>query len=211
LAFERCAGRYVLLLNSDAFLHPRSLRELVAALERHPTAGVVGARLLNLDGSLQRSAWPFPHASRIALEALGLHRPLRRLGLIDDLGTWKHDEEREVDFLIGACLLLRREALLEVLGFDEAFWLYGEEADLQRRLSRRGWSTVLAPTAVVTHVGGASSAESLNRLRHFYGGQRAFLKKHGPPYAWSVARISLVVGSVLRRRWKVIRVAMELS
>ncbi len=138
----------------------------------------------------------------------GLHRPLRTLGLIEDLGTWKHDEERCVDFLIGACLLLRRDALSEVGGFDEDFWLYGEEADLQQRMTARGWQVVFTPAAMTTHVGGASSGASLARLRHFYAGQRRFLKKHGTPLSWPTARLALLVGSLLRRRWSAARVAL---
>jgi GT2 family glycosyltransferase len=209
LAFERCRGRYVVLLNSDALLHPRALRELVAAAERHPSAGAVGPRLFSPDGNLQRSAWPFPRAGRILLEAFALHRPLRRLGMLDDLGVWEHDEERAVDFLIGACLLLRTDALAEVEGFDEGFWLYGEEADLQRRLASRGWSVIFTPRAAATHVGGASSKEQAPRLRHFYAGQRRFLEKHGGPGAWPIARLALVIGSLLRRRWSAAWVGIE--
>lgn len=211
LAFERCRGRYVLVLNSDAFLHRGALRELVAAAERHPSAGAVGPRVLNPDGSLQRSAWPFPRAPRILLEAFALHRPLRRLGLLEDFGVWDHDEERAVDFLIGACLLLRAEALVEVQGFDEGFWLYGEEADLQRRLTARGWAIIFTPAAVATHVGSASSRDNIPRLRHFYAGQKRFLEKHGRRGAWPVARFALVLGSALRRRWSAARVGVELS
>jgi GT2 family glycosyltransferase/glycosyltransferase involved in cell wall biosynthesis len=210
VAFDRCRGTYVLLLNSDAFLARGAISELVAAAERHYAAGAVGPRLLNTDGTLQRSAWPFPSPGRLALEAVGLHRPLRRIGLLEDLGTWAHDEERTVDFLIGACLLLRAEALAEAGGFDETFWLYGEEADLQRRLADRGWAVVLTPGAEATHVGSASSSESTTRLKHFYSGQRRFLRKHGGPAAWPVAWLSLLVGALLRRRWAVIRVAARL-
>lgn len=211
LAFERCRGEFVLLLNSDAFVHEGAIAELVAAACRHPRAGAVGARLLNSDGTLQRSAWPFPQSGRILLEAFAFHRPLRTLGLLEDLRTWAHDEERAVDFLIGACLLLRADALAEVGGFDEEFWLYGEEAELQRRMADRGWQVILAPQAVATHVGGASSGDSATRLRHFYTGQMRFLRKHGGPLAWPVARIALLVGSVLRRRWTAARVALQLK
>lgn len=209
VGFEHCRGDYVLLLNSDAFLEPGALGELLAAAARHPRAGAVGARLHNVDGTLQRSAWPFPRGGRLMLEAVGLHRPLRRLGLIEDLGTWEHDEERCVDFVIGACLLLRMDAVAEVGGFDEAFWLYGEEADLQRRMAARGWEVVFTPAAVATHVGGASSGASRVRLRHFYAGQRRFLRKHGTPLSWPSARLALLVGSVLRRRWSAARVSLE--
>jgi GT2 family glycosyltransferase/glycosyltransferase involved in cell wall biosynthesis len=210
MAFERCRGDYVLLLNSDAFLAPGALAELVAAARRNPRAGAVGPRLHNPDGTLQRSAWPFPHARRLALEAFGLHRPLRRLGLMEDLGTWGHDEERSVDFLIGACLLLRADALAEVGAFDERFWLYGEEADLQRRLADRGWGVVFAPAAIATHVGAASSLDSAERLRHFYTGQMRFLTKHGNRISWPLARVALLIGSLVRGRWRAARVALGL-
>ncbi|MGB9184655.1 MAG: glycosyltransferase [Solirubrobacteraceae bacterium] len=209
VGFRRCRGTYVLLLNSDAFIHSGSLNELVATAERHPRAAAVGPRLLNPDGTLQRSAWPFPRAGRLLLEAFGLHRLLRRSGLLEDLGIWAHDQERSVDFLVGACLLLRADALSELIGFDEGFWLYGEEADLQRRARARGWSVIFTPRAVVTHVGGASSVASSPRLRHFYAGQMRFLRKHGGPGAWPAARFALLAGSVLRRRWTAARVAMK--
>jgi teichuronic acid biosynthesis glycosyltransferase TuaH len=211
LAFTRCTGKYVLLLNSDAFLHQGALHEMIAVAERHPTAAAVGPRLVNPDGSLQRSAWPFPQGGRILLEAFGLHRVLRRLGLLEDFGVWDHGEERPVDFLIGACLLFRTETLLEVSGFDESFWLYGEEADLQRRLRSRGWSTIFSPDAVATHVGAASSTDPIPRLRQFYAGQKRFLEKHGSPAAWPMARFALFAGSLLRRRWAAARVAARLS
>jgi teichuronic acid biosynthesis glycosyltransferase TuaH len=209
-AFDLCRGRYVLLLNSDAFLAPGSLLELVAAAERHPEAGAVGPRLLNVDGSLQRSAWPFPSARRLLLEAFAVHRILRRTRLLEDLGTWEHDEERPVDFLIGACLLLRREALGAMGGFDETFWLYGEEADLQRRLTNRGWRVVFTPRAVATHVGGASSAVSATRLRHFYLGQKRFLRRHGRAWAWPLAWMALIAGSLIRLRPASLRAAISL-
>jgi GT2 family glycosyltransferase len=209
IGIAAATGRNVLLLNSDCFLGRGALAELLAGLERHPEAAGVGPRLLNPDGTLQRSAWPFPRPGRLLLEALLLHRPLARLGLLEDLRTWKHDEERAVDFLIGACLLVRRDALAEIGGFDEGFWLYGEEADLCARLARRGRRIVLVPDARAVHVGGASSRGSTTRLRHFYRGQKNFLRKHGGPGAWPVARVALLVGSAARGRWRVARLALD--
>jgi GT2 family glycosyltransferase len=184
---------------------------MLSAAARHPRAGVIGPRLLNQDGSLQRSAWPFPTARRLLLEAFLLHRPLRAMGVVEDLGVWNHDEERAVDFLVGACLLIRSAALAEVGGFDEEFWLYAEEADLERRLSRRGWEVVLAPLATAVHVGSASSTTSTTRLRHFYLGQRRYLRKHGNKASWPVARIALVLGSALRGRWAAVRVGASIG
>jgi GT2 family glycosyltransferase/glycosyltransferase involved in cell wall biosynthesis len=206
--FVRCTGEFVLLLNSDAFPHTGAITAMVDAARRHPGAAVIGPRLLNSDGTLQRSAWPFPDPTRLLLEAVGLHRILRRTPFFEDLGTWNHDEERRVDFLAGACLLLRATALAEVGGFDERFYMYAEEADLQRRMRARGWSVMLTPTAVVTHVGGASATGPASRLSQFYGGQLRFLRKHRGGGAVAIARISLLIGSVLRRRWASARIAV---
>jgi hypothetical protein len=208
LAFGLCRGAYVLLVNSDAFMHRGALAELLAAARRHPHAGAIGPRLLNPDGSLQRSAWPFPDPARLFIEAFGLHRILRRTRFYEDLGTWAHDEERAVDFVIGACLLLRAEALGEAGGFDETFWLYGEETDLQRRMYDRGWSVVFADQAEVTHVGGASPMDSSIRLRHFHAAQMNFLFRHRGLGAVIAARAALAAGSVLRGRWKAARIAV---
>jgi GT2 family glycosyltransferase/glycosyltransferase involved in cell wall biosynthesis len=211
VAFARCQGEHILLLNSDAFLHRGALRALLDASRRHLTAAVVGPRLLNPDGTLQRSAWPCPDPVRLLIEATGLHRILRRTPFYEDLGIWDHRSERAVDFLSGACLLLRQGPLEEAGGFDERFYVYGEETDLQRRLHTRGWSVFLAPTASVTHIGGASATTPKNRLSQFYGAQLSFLRKHRGVGAVAAARFALLVGSLLRGRWQVARLALTPS
>jgi GT2 family glycosyltransferase len=210
IGFERCRGEFILLLNSDAFLHPRALVNLVSAARRRPHAAVIGPRLLNPDGSLQRSAWPFPDPVRLLVEAVGLHRLLRRTRFYEDLGIWDHGQEREVDFVSGACLLLRALALKEVGGFDERFYMYAEESDMQQRLRARGWSVILAPTAAVTHVGGGSATGATSRLIQFYAGQIRFLRKHRGDGAAACGWLALLIGSVLRRRWVAARLALSL-
>jgi GT2 family glycosyltransferase len=203
LAFDVCRGEFVLLLNSDAFLHPGALAQLVKAARRHPRAGAVGPRHLNPDATLQRSAWPFPRAGRLLLEAFALHRVLRRLSWFEDLGVWAHDEERSVDFL------LRAEMLADVGHFDETFWLYGEEADLAQRARSRDWSVIFTPRATVTHVGAASSTASHTRLRHRYAAQRRYFRKHGGRGSWPVARFGLLSAAVLRGQWAAARAAIR--
>ena len=113
--------------------------------------------------------------------------------------------------LVGACLLMPMTALAEAGGFDERFWMYGEEADLERRLKSRGWSAVLAPNATVTHVGAASSTLETRRLTSFYNGQMLFLRRHRGAWAVGAARVALLVGSLLRRRWAVAALALRPS
>jgi N-acetylglucosaminyl-diphospho-decaprenol L-rhamnosyltransferase len=209
LGLGRARGEFVLILNSDAFLSPGTLAELVAAARRHPEAGAIGPRLLNEDGSLQRSAWAFPASWRLLPEAFALHRLARLTRWYEDLGTWDHADERTVDFLVGACLLLRRTALVQTGGFDERFWMYAEEADLQRRMLIRGWTTVLAPGAEVVHVGSASAVDDRTRLELFYRGQFRFLAKHGGTGAALLGRVALLIGALLRRRWVAARIALS--
>jgi GT2 family glycosyltransferase len=157
VGLQRARGRHVLFLNPDAFLAEDALRSLVSAIERGPQVGVVGPRLVNEDESLQFSARNFPTVANQLFEALMLHKVLlhqsrRWGGVIYDAELYR--QGGPVDWLSGAVLLVRREAIEEVGGFDERFFLYSEEKDLQLRLSKAGWSAVLEPDAVATHLHG---------------------------------------------------------
>ena len=209
LALAGCSGRFVLLLNSDARLHAGALAALLEAAERQPHTAVFGPRLLNPDGSLQRSAWPFPGPLKMLIEALGLHRLLRRTPWWEDLGLWDHGTERTVDFLSGACLLIRREVIDAVAGFDESFPFYAEETDLQYRIHRAGWDITLVPAAEVTHLGSGSSPGDARRARLFFGAQLRYIDKHFGQLGLVIARAALVLSALLRRRWSLIPIAVR--
>lgn len=147
-----CRARHVLLLSADTLLHPGVLRALDGQLERHPSAAIVGPRLVRPDGSLQRSGRPWPEP--ITLRPLIRHIPRLRDRY---LGTWPHTRDRLVPWLSGAALAIRREAFERVGGFDTAFFLYYEEVDLCRRLGAAGWQKRFTPQATVSHAGGAST------------------------------------------------------
>jgi len=125
-------GEFFLLLNSDAFPEETAIATLLAYLREHPRVGVVGPRLLNGDGSLQVSCHPFPSPLFAWRENLWLSTGYSR---------WAHDTVRSVDFLIGACLLVRRATYEEVGGFDETFFMYSEEADWERTMQRHARMT----------------------------------------------------------------------
>lgn len=151
----------VLLLNSDTVLRPDTLAVLGAALDRHERAGVIGPRLLNLDGTLQPSTYPFPGTARWLVDndevggVLGRVPGLRGWGL----RTWAHDRERAVPWVKGAALAIRRTAFDAVGGFDPAYFMYHEESDLCYRLGAAGWETWFTPATEVVHTGGASTAQ----------------------------------------------------
>jgi N-acetylglucosaminyl-diphospho-decaprenol L-rhamnosyltransferase len=151
-------GRYFFLLNSDAWVTGDAIEKLVAFADAHPEAAVVGPRLVNPDGSLQRSARGFPTVWRLATEYLFIRKLAPRSRLLNPLyrGDFAHDEAHEVDWVVGAALLVRREAADAVGLFDEDFFMFSEETDWMFRFREAGWAVWFFPGAEVVHVGGAS-------------------------------------------------------
>ena len=123
--------RYFLLLNPDAWLTEGALEHLVSFADEHPEAGVVGPRLLNPDGSLQRSVRGYPTPWRLATEYFFLRKLAPRTEALNALfgAGFDHKTVREADYLFGACLLVRRDALASIVGFDEDFFLMSEVVD----------------------------------------------------------------------------------
>lgn len=159
VAIEAAEGRHIVLLNSDAFLHEGALGRAIAAMEAHPQAGAGGARLLNENGSWQPSARAFHTLWRDAVVMTGMAArfPHTRLFGFPDR-TWADAAEpAQVDWVTGAFMILRREALAVTGLFDPAFFLYCEEVDLCKRLQEAGFELWYWPQIVVTHLGGASS------------------------------------------------------
>lgn len=160
-AVARCRAEHVLLLNSDTRLRPGALAALAAYMDEHPRVGVVGPRLLNPDGTLQPSCFPFPTPLAPALQRHPLDGLLALVPALRErrLGTWSHDRARRVPWVLGAAMLLRRAAFEAAGGFDEGFFLYFEEVDLCYRLRAAGWETHFVPATEVTHVGRVSTSQ----------------------------------------------------
>ena len=170
--------RYYLILNSDAWLVGDALERLVAFADANPRAAYVGPRLRNVDGSLQRSVRGFPTVWRLATEYLFLRKLAPRSRLLNAFyaGGFAHDEVLEAEFLMGSCMLVRREAADEVGPLDEGFFLFSEETDWCYRFRQAGWKVVFFPDAEVVHVGGASHGGRL--FREQVRGHLRFLAKH---------------------------------
>ena len=194
-AFELVDGSYILLLNTDTIVRDGAVESMVTAIEENMDIGAVGCRLENSDGSLQKSCWSFPTPARACLEAIGLNRSVLRR----DWHRWDHSSTQMVDFVIGAALLLRRQALESIGGFDERFFLYAEEADLQKRLWQAGWNVVFCPNGTIVHFGGASG-EPLGD-RQFIEFNRAcalYIRKHHGWLGLSLFAGAQVVGALPR-------------
>ena len=161
LGFQSGCGRYVVLLNSDAFLTEGSLERSVAHMDANPQAGIGGGRLVGPDGSLQPSARMFPTVLNdlIILSGLAARFPRSRFfGRFDR--TWADEgKSAEVDWVPGAYSIIRAKALADVGRFDPRFFLYYEEVDLCRRMKQRGYSVWYWPDVTVVHIGGESSRQ----------------------------------------------------
>jgi GT2 family glycosyltransferase len=163
-------GRYVMLLNDDAFFHDDGVARLLAHMDAHPRTGVCGPKLLNRDGTQQLNAYRRPPNTLTVffdfcfpLSALAYGRALHPYVLPRS----RYDHSRPVGHLMGAVLLVRREVFDEAGKLDEAFPLYLEETEWQQRVARRGWRIDLVPDAVATHWGGTGSGGYAFANAHF--------------------------------------------
>jgi GT2 family glycosyltransferase len=176
------AGRYVLLLNPDTEIVGGALAKLVTFADAHPRVGMVGPKLLNPDGSVQSSRRRFPNLATAFFESTWLE-PYAPRRVLDRYYVLDHpdDETQDVDWITGAAMLARREAIEEVGPLDEGFFMYSEELDWCRRFREAGWRVVYLPTAQIVHHVGKSSGQVV-AARHVYfqtSKVRYFRKYHG--------------------------------
>jgi GT2 family glycosyltransferase len=198
-AIEASRGEYVLLLNDDTLVPPGALDALCSYLDTHPETAVVGPRLLNPDGTLQQSCYPFPSPFRCLYENLLLTAAFPNHPVFSDLRRWPHDTEREVDFVVGAAMLVRRKVIEETGLLDPSFFMYFEEIDWELRMRKKGWRIALCPEAVITHLGGQSSEGMRDRqFVEFNRGKLRFLRKHYGLIGVLAQRVTIAVGVMLR-------------
>jgi GT2 family glycosyltransferase len=177
------SGRYVYVLNEDTTSEDWGFDGLVAHLEANPRLAALGPELLYPDGRRQDSAWrfPTPFVSALGLPTLG------KVGVKQSRG----EAIREVDWVMGAALLLRREALDEVGLFDEEFFLYSEEVDLQLRLRRAGWKVEYFPqVSVVHHESQFSAGIPERRINEMWRSRHRYWRKHHSAAGARIAAVS---------------------
>jgi GT2 family glycosyltransferase len=177
--FAESKGEYVLLLNPDTELRTGCAEAVVGFMRRTPDAAVAGCRLVDGDGTIQKSVHRFPSAAGNLAEAVFLDRLLfaekRR-------AYYRAGDPRRVDYCSGAFMLIRRAALEGMAPLSEDYHMYSEEKDLALRLKRKGWNVYFVPLAVVVHHGGRSADQM--RVRMFVELQRSqvrFYRNHYRP------------------------------
>jgi len=158
---KRAMGRYVLLLNSDAFLATGVLESTLSYLDQNPKIGILGCKLTNPDGSMQPSARMLPGPLNKILHITGLAARFPKSKFFGrvDYTWWDHSEPRSVGWVVGAFFLIRRETMQDIGFLDDRYFLYFEEIDYCLTARRAGWDVVFYPYARVVHLGGQSTVK----------------------------------------------------
>jgi GT2 family glycosyltransferase len=192
------SGKYLLLLNPDTVVTAGSIQLMIDFLDKHADAGCVGPMLLNPDGTLQISSYPFPTVAREFWRLFHLDRiiPFSQY----PIQKWESGFEQQVDVLQGAAILMPLSVVYEAGLFDEQFFMYTEEVDLCYRVKKLGYTNYWLPDAKIVHYGGQSTrqaalpmflelnASKLKFIRKYYHGIGAFFYKT-ILYAASITRV----------------------
>jgi len=159
-AIRSAAGTYVLVLNPDIEVLPGSIDALARHLDEHPDTGIAGGKLLNPDGTLQYSCRTFYTLSTLLHRRtpIGKLFPDSRVEREHLMMDWDHETVREVDWMLGACLMVRSEAIRDVGLMDERFFMYFEDVDWCYRMKQHGWRVMYVPEARMKHVHRRDSA-----------------------------------------------------
>lgn len=195
LALADCKARYALLLNPDTKLTEGAIQNMLDYMEVHPEVGMVGPRLVYSDGRPQPSRRRFPTLRMALAESTPWewHFPHNRLARAYRLEDRSDDATQEVDWVTGACMLVRREIWEQVGAFDERFFMYSEELDWCRRIVAAGWHVVYLPTATVIHYEGASSGQVVAaRSIRFNASKIHYFRKHHGRLQATILRVSIL-------------------
>jgi GT2 family glycosyltransferase len=164
-ALAAARGRFFFLLNPDTKPLPGSIAELARYLETHPDVGMVGPRLWYGDGSSQSSRRRFPTLPTLFTESTVVQQYLPGLGLFSryHMADVPDDLPQDVDWLVGAAIMVRCEVYEQIGGMDESFFMYSEELDWCKRAKDAGWRIAYDPAAEIIHYEGKSSEQAVAR------------------------------------------------
>lgn len=181
-------GRYFMLLNSDTIVLPGAVDALLELADCNPRVGVIGPKLLNMDGSLQKSWASFPSfLSELVGQNFRVRQPVR-----DVQNTF------DVDWIMGACMLVRSETISEVGQMDEDYFFYSEETDWCFRIKKKNWKIWYIDGAEIYHLGGGSAnRSSVIQLVRLYQGKLLYFRKNHGKLVSTLLRFGLAVGNAL--------------
>ncbi len=194
-------GKYILLLNTDAEVAKNTAGILLGILEKEPLAAVAGCKLINEDGSIQPSIGFFPNLIKVLLwmsflDDISILTSLIKPYHVDNKKYYSLSHE--VDWVSGACFMLKKEAILQAGLLDENIFMYGEEVEWCYRIKKKGFRVIYTPLTSVLHLKGASGKGKISGIAEEFSGLLFFYKKHYPIWQGILLRILLITGALLR-------------
>lgn len=176
------SGEYILFLNPDTILAEDCLKKCLSFLDLHPDAGALGVKMLDGKGRFlkeSKRAFPSPVTSLYKLFGLAKLFPSSRMFSAYHLGHLNEGSTHEVDVLAGAFMFVKKEVLEKVGGFDEVFFMYGEDVDLSYRIQNNGYKNYYFADTCILHFKGESTRKgTMNYVRMFYNAMSIFVRKH---------------------------------
>lgn len=203
-AVKKASGKYILYLNPDTALITNAIRGMYLFLEKNPDFGAVGCKLVDSEGQIQFTCartFPTPFNQFSYLALLNRVFPHSRHFSTAELGYWNHADSREIDCLSGACIMVRKQIIDALNGFDEHFFMYAEDVDLCYRIRKQSWKIYYLAEECVYHHEGASSKKRSNkyftplwqRASNYY-----FLDKHFGSLKAFTYKTAVAAGSIIR-------------
>ena len=195
-AIEISQGRRILYLNPDTVVHGNAITELMRFLDRYPRTAAVTGKLFYANGDFQHSAFHFPGLWMTFLDLFPLHHRLQHSRLNGRYSPQDYLRRPfEIDYPLGACMMMRREALDRVGPFSEDFFMYCEEIDWCLRAKRDRWLVYCQPAAEITHYGGQSTAQLPDMMFvELYRSRLRLFKKYYNPFYRVVAKGVIALG-----------------
>jgi O-antigen biosynthesis protein len=182
VALKIAKGKFILLINPDTIVSEDTIAKMIEFFDEHPEAGLAGCKILNPDGSLQlacRRSYPGPWTSFCKVTGLSAMFPKSKLFAKYNLTYLDENFTYEVDAISGSFMMMRREVYEKVGGFDEQFFMYGEDLDLCYRIQQNGYKVYYYPgTQIIHYKGESTKRSSLDETKYFYKAMNLFVKKH---------------------------------
>lgn len=214
-------ARYILLLNPDTKVFDNTLKILVDFMDSNPGAGVLGCKIINPDGSLQLSTFGYPSIIKEFFNITGLDnifppnsffrkftgKYLSNMFQSTLSRYWNHNEIREVDSVLGACLLIRKEAINDAGLMDENFFMYNEEREWCYRIKKLGWKIYFNPNTNIIHYGNRTSADDLSKdlFVEYYRGIFYFFQKHYSKLELLILKWIFIIGCYGRIKFEKVK------
>lgn len=195
---KKSTADFVLLLNSDCIVCSGAIEGMLEIMSKDSNVGISTCRLQNTDGSLQATGGHFPNLLRVFSWMIVQDLPGVDLFIKPfHPSLTYYSKQRELDWVTGAFMLVRRKVLKEIGDLDEDYFMYTEDVDYCFRAKRAGWKVVYSPKYSITHLGGASSRREYSILKEFEG-VKIFYSKNYPQWQSVLLRFFLKTGSYLR-------------